>query len=84
MVWASEEAQADARRGTGQPLIGQQLLRDFAPDRNGGWKGKVFVPDMNRTFTGAARLVDAGRLEAQGCLLGKVLCKRQTWRRVPR
>jgi uncharacterized protein (DUF2147 family) len=81
VVWASEEAQADARKGSGQPLIGQQLLRDFRPDGD-SWRGRVYAPDLDRTFSGGARLLDAGRLEARGCLLGRVLCKRQVWTRV--
>ena len=62
-------------------LVGLQLLRDFTPD-GAGWRGKVFAPDLNRTFSGTARPLDAGRLEARGCLLGRVLCKRQVWTRV--
>ena len=81
VVWASEKAQEDARRGSGLTLMGLQLLRDFTPD-GAGWRGKVFAPDLNRTFSGTARPLDAGRLEARGCLLGRVLCKRQVWTRV--
>ncbi|WP_374472922.1 DUF2147 domain-containing protein [Phenylobacterium sp.] len=81
VVWASDEAQADARKGSGQPLIGQQLLRDFKPDGD-GWRGRVYAPDLDRTFSGGARLLDARRLEARGCLLGRILCKRQVWTRV--
>jgi uncharacterized protein (DUF2147 family) len=81
VVWASPKAQEDARRGSGENLIGQQLLRDFAPGRS-GWRGKVFVPDLNHTFSGSARVLDASRLEAQGCLLGGLFCKRQIWTRV--
>src|SRR5438067_7907622 len=73
VVWASAKAQADARRGSGQELIGLQLLRDFAPAGD-GWRGKVFVPDHNLTLTGAARPLDAGHLEAKGCLLRNLVC----------
>jgi uncharacterized protein (DUF2147 family) len=79
-IWASPKAQAAARRGSGKELIGMQLLRDFAPAKT-GWRGKVFVPDMNITLSGAARLVDAEHLDAQGCLLA-VICKHQIWTRV--
>jgi uncharacterized protein (DUF2147 family) len=81
VVWASPKAQADARRGSGQDLVGQQLLHDFTPSK-GGWRGKVFVPDLNRTFSGSARMMDGGHLEAQGCLIGNILCKRQIWTRL--
>jgi uncharacterized protein (DUF2147 family) len=81
VVWATPQAQADAKRGSGDNLIGQQLLRDFEPSKT-GWRGKVFVPDLNHTFSGGARLVDASHLEAQGCLIGNFLCKKQIWTRV--
>ena len=81
VIYASANADADARKTTGKPLVGQQLLRDFRPDRN-GWRGKVYVPDMDRTFAGSARLLDDDRLEAKGCVLGGLICKTQVWRRV--
>ena len=81
VLWASPKAQAAARRGSGQDLVGRQLLRDFTPSRD-GWRGKVYVPDMNRTITGSARLVDAEHLEAQGCFLAEIFCKRQIWTRM--
>lgn len=81
VVWASAKAQADARRGSGKELIGQQLLRDFAPtDR--GWRGKVFVPDLNVTLGGAVRPLDGEHLQAKGCLISGLLCKSQVWSRV--
>jgi uncharacterized protein (DUF2147 family) len=81
VIWASANADADARKGSGKPLVGQQLLRDFRPDRN-GWRGKVYAPDLDRTFSGTARLLDDDRLEAKGCVLGGLICKTQIWRRV--
>jgi uncharacterized protein (DUF2147 family) len=82
VIWANAKAQADARKGGTQNLIGLQLLRDFAPEKNGDWRGKVFVPDLNMTFSGTAQFVDTTTLRATGCLLAKVLCKTQVWRRV--
>ena len=82
VVWASPKAQADAREGGTPNLIGLQLFRSFTPRENGVWKGKVFVPDLNRTFTGAAEPLDGRRLRAKGCFLGNVLCKTQIWTRI--
>lgn len=82
VVWASTRAKADARKGGSANLVGQQLLRDFAPDKNGAWRGKVFVPDLNMTFSGAAEVLDAKTLRAKGCVLGGILCKSQIWTRV--
>jgi len=82
VVWANANAQADARRGGTANLIGLQLLRDFTPENPRKWRGKVFVPDLNRTFSGTAEFLDATTLKAKGCLIGGFLCKSQIWRRV--
>lgn len=81
VVWATPKAQADARRGSGRELVGLQLLQDFAPNGQ-GWRGKVFVPDLNRTLAGSARAIDANHLEAKGCVLGGLFCKAQIWTRI--
>jgi len=81
VVWASDKAKEDALRGSGRELVGMQLLRDFKPTDK-GWRGKVFVPDLNRTFSGAARLLDHQHMEAKGCLLAGVICKEQVWTRL--
>jgi uncharacterized protein (DUF2147 family) len=80
VVWASPKARDDARRGSGRELVGMQLFQDFTRATN-EWRGKVFVPDLNRTLAGAARVVDVNHLEAKGCALG-FFCKTQIWTRV--
>ena len=81
VVWASAKAQADARKGGSENLVGLQLLRDFTPDKSGAWRGKVFVPDLNATLSGTAELISADALRARGCLL-KIICKSQIWSRI--
>ena len=80
VVWANEDAKADARKGGTPNLVGLQLLRDFALQKSGSWKGRVFVPDLNMTLSGTADFPDATTMKAKGCLL--LFCKSQTWRRV--
>ena len=82
VVWANDEAKADAKKGGTPELVGLQLLRDFQLQKNGSWKGKVFVPDLNMNFNGTANFPDATTMKAKGCLIGGLLCKSQTWRRV--
>jgi uncharacterized protein (DUF2147 family) len=82
VVWANDEAKADAKKGGTADLVGLQLLRDFQLQKNGSWKGKVFVPDLNMNFNGTADFPDASTMKAKGCLIGGFLCKSQTWRRV--
>lgn len=82
VVWANEKAKRDAREGGTHDLVGLQIFRDLELDRNGVWRGKVFAPDMNRTFAGTAQQLDATRLRAKGCVLGGLICKSQVWTRV--
>ena len=82
VVWANAKAQADARRGGTDPLVGVDLFRDFRPVKPGVWQGRVFVPDLNKSFSGTLTLVDGDTLVGQGCLIGRIGCKSQTWRRI--
>lgn len=83
VVWASPKAQAKARKAGTESLVGTQVLKNLELDqRRGVWRGKVFVPELNRNFTGLAEPVDAGRLLAKGCIVGGLLCKSQVWTKV--
>lgn len=82
VVWASEKARRDAREGGTPELVGTQLFRDFSPGKNGVWRGRVFVPDLGKVFSGSAERVGERALKARGCLFASVLCKSQVWVRV--
>ena len=82
VAWASAKAKADARKGGTENLVGLQLFRNFTPQKERVWKGRVFIPDLNATFTGTADLVGYDALKVRGCLLPNVLCKSQVWTRV--
>lgn len=56
VVWATKKAQNDARRGSGEELIGMTILRNFEKDANGVWQGRAYVPDLDREFSGSAEL----------------------------
>src|SRR4051812_40891593 len=57
VVWANEKAQLDAKKGGTDALVGLQLFRDMVRGANGVWAGRVFVPDLNRTFSGTAEAI---------------------------
>ncbi len=82
VTWASAKAQADARRGGTQKLIGTRLFRDLEADGPGKWRGKVFVPDIRKTFSGTMSFVNANTMVGKGCVLFGLVCKSQTWSRV--
>jgi uncharacterized protein (DUF2147 family) len=78
VVWAAPKAQAKARKA-GQKLVGAQLFREFKPIAPNRWQGKVFVPDLNRTFSGTMTATAPTRMVGKGCLIGGFFCKEQTW-----
>lgn len=82
VVYASPGAQADARKGGNKNMVGMQLLRDFVQQKDGNWRGKVYVPSLNMTFAGTAEFINAGALRARGCVIGNLLCKSQVWTRI--
>lgn len=82
IVFANDKAKADARRGGTDPLIGTQLFEEFTARGPREWRGRVFVPDMNRRVTGTARLVDDNSIRVEGCA-ARVICRNQVWTRVP-
>lgn len=82
VVWANEKARADARKGGSPELVGMQLFRDFRPDKKGVWRGKVFVPDLNKTVSGVASMPDRDTLLGKGCVAGGLICKTKTLIRV--
>lgn len=83
VIWASPKAKAKAREAGTSSLVGTQVLKNLELDpRHGVWRGKVFVPELNRNFSGVAEPVDATRLRAKGCVIGGLLCKSQVWTKI--
>ena len=82
VVWANDKAIADAKKGSNKPLVGSSLFRDFKVVKDGVWRGRVFVPDIGKTFSGTITVLDENRLEGKGCLLGGIGCRSQIWTRI--
>ncbi|SNS57186.1 Uncharacterized conserved protein, DUF2147 family [Sphingomonas laterariae] len=82
VVWANDKAKADARRGGTEELVGLQLFKDFTQDEGGNWRGRVYVPDIDKTFSGTIEVIDVNTIKGSGCLIGKIGCKSQTWARI--
>jgi uncharacterized protein (DUF2147 family) len=82
VVWANARAQEKARQGGTPRLVGTQLFREFRRESATSWAGRVFVPDRGQTYSGTLRLAGANQIVARGCLLGRYLCRSQTWSRV--
>jgi uncharacterized protein (DUF2147 family) len=70
----------DADKRT-RPLIGVQIVIGMTPDTAEKWKGQVYNAEDGRTYSGSITLVNATTLTLQGCALGGLICKNQTWTR---
>jgi uncharacterized protein (DUF2147 family) len=81
IVRAAPKAVADARKKGVDELVGVQLLQDYRPSGD-RWAGRVYVPDMGRTFSSRIEQLDGNRLKISGCLIGAMLCKSQVWTRL--
>ena len=82
VVWANAKAKADAAKGGNPKLVGMNLFEDFTQVDDTHWKGKVYVPDIDKTFSGTVTVVNHNTLTGKGCLIGGIGCKSQTWTRV--
>jgi uncharacterized protein (DUF2147 family) len=82
VVWANDKAKADSARGGTRNLIGTELFKEFREISPKVWKGKVFVPDLNKVFSGTGTIKDQNTIVARGCLIAGIGCKSQTWTRV--
>lgn len=79
--WASGKALADARDGGVSTLLGTHLLQGYRQTRPNHWSGRVYVPDMGKTYYSTIDQLDSARLKISGCVLGGWICKSQIWRR---
>lgn len=79
--WASRAALADAAAADVPHLLGTELLQDYRPSGPKRWAGRVYVPDMGRSFQSTIEQIDLQHLKISGCVLGGLLCKSQIWRR---
>lgn len=65
-----------------KPIIGVQIIIDMKPESTADkWKGQVYNAEDGKTYTGSITLMNATTLSLQGCALGGLICKTQTWTR---
>jgi len=79
--WASDGAKADSKKGGTSSLVGTQLMTGFATAGPGRWKGRLFIPDLNRRSKAELKMVGPSQLKVTGCAVGRLVCKSQLWTR---
>lgn len=76
----TDSKNSDAAKRT-RPMLGVQIVIDMKPDATDKWKGQVYNAEDGRTYSGSITLVNVSTLTLQGCALGGLICKNQTWTR---
>jgi uncharacterized protein (DUF2147 family) len=64
-----------------RPVMGLQVLTGMKPGGADKWSGRLYSPEDGKTVGGDLTLKDANTLIVQGCLLGGLLCRAETWTR---
>src|SRR5215211_5365984 len=65
-----------------RPLIGVQIVLGMKPAGPDKWTGQVYNAEDGKTYSGNLTFSGGGSLQLQGCALGGLLCKGQTWTKV--
>lgn len=85
LIWLktprNDTANPDASK-RGRPLIGVQIVQSMKPTKKANqWKGKVYNAEDGKTYTGFIELTSDNKLKLEGCVMGGLICKGETWTR---
>lgn len=72
---------ADATKRS-RPMIGVPIVLSMKPNGPGKWSGEVYNAGDGKTYSGSITERDANEIRLEGCVLGGIICKAQTWTRV--
>jgi len=64
-----------------RPIIGVQLVTGLKPAGANKWSGQIYNPEDGKTYNASVTLQNANTITVQGCILGGVICKTNTWTR---
>ncbi len=66
-----------------KPLLGTQIVLGMTPSgKANSWKGKVYNAEDGKTYKGYITLEGSDKMTLEGCVLGGLFCKGETWTRV--
>jgi uncharacterized protein (DUF2147 family) len=65
-----------------RPVVGIQIVFGMKPSGTADkWSGQVYNAEDGKTYSGSITLQGARNLKLEGCVLGGLICKSQTWTR---
>jgi uncharacterized protein (DUF2147 family) len=77
----TDKNNADAGK-RGRPLIGVPIVLGMKPSAADKWTGQVYNAEDGKTYSGNITAQGPNALKLEGCALGGLVCKGQTWTRV--
>lgn len=80
VVWANEQAKAQIAE-KGRTLVGTEVFRDFRQTGPNQWKGKFYVPALDKTVSGRIELTDPESITASACAFALV-CQTRHYKRI--
>ena len=63
-----------------RPLIGLQII-SMKPDGANRWKGTIYNAESGKTYTSYISVLGPQAIQLEGCVLGGMICGKQTWAR---
>jgi uncharacterized protein (DUF2147 family) len=76
----TDKNNADASKRT-RPAIGVPIVLSMKPSGTDKWSGQVYNAEDGKTYSGNITMQNANSLKLEGCALGGLMCKGQTWTR---
>jgi uncharacterized protein (DUF2147 family) len=77
----TDKNNADAAKRA-RPLIGVPIVLSMKPAGADRWSGQVYNAEDGKTYSGNITAQGPNTLKLEGCALGGLICKGQTWTRV--
>jgi uncharacterized protein (DUF2147 family) len=69
---------ADASK-RGRPMVGVPIVLGMKPSGTDKWSGQVYNAEDGKTYSGHLTFAGGRSLKLEGCALGGMICKAQTW-----
>jgi uncharacterized protein (DUF2147 family) len=77
----TDKHNADAGKRN-RPIVGIQIVLGMKPSGTANkWSGQVYNAEDGKTYSGNLTLQDANTIKLEGCIMGGLICKAQTWKR---
>ena len=65
-----------------RPIIGSPIILLMKADGTDKWSGQVYNAEDGKTYSGNLTFSGGNSLQLEGCALGGLVCKKQTWTKV--